>query len=255
MATKKESATPEEAIEAAMATATLASGASSLPSAGEVPPAFATGRVISSDILLPSDASMQAGMNLELAGNPYCSPAAKMQAEQIAGALATQAPAAPPAQVAVGAETINIPSTVRTYPHRLHSQNATRAKALWTAFTGDEHRATLAKLAAQAGHSADPFVYLAQALIALIEIDNWYPTKQADTPDFNPAEKDPQHSTRQGLIEWAGPDLARLIVRDSERLNISIIGVLQQMYSRLDEKKQEQLRKIQLTETSQQWAE
>lgn len=250
MAGKKDVASPEDAIAAAMSTATLASGAASLPAPGDVPEALARGAVVASNIVLPNDATLQAGQYLEMASNSQCNPAAKMQAEQIAAALAAQAPPAPPTQVAIGQTTVAIPASVRLVPHRLHTLNASKARQLWSAFLGD-HKKRMAELAAQGGNAADPFVWLAQQLIALIEIDNWYGKKLKDTPSFDHNDQ----TTKQGLLEWAGPDLTRLIVRDAERLDISIVALLGQMFARLDEKKQAEIKTALMTETSSQWAE
>lgn len=247
-------ATPEDLIAEAMAEATLSSGASSLPPADQVPEAFAMGPVLTSAVPEVSEAIIAGTQHAAIVDNPFTPPDVKALAEQMSGALATKAPPAPPVQIGLGQDARIMPSSVRTYAHNLHSTNNLRAKALWDAFVG-EHRRMVAVLAQQGGFQRHPFVYLSQAVWQLIELDNWMPKKGANDADFNQTEKDQNSPIYRGLVEWAGPDNARIIVRLAEQVNVSIMVLLYQAYAQLQTKKEALLHKTLTTETVEQWAQ
>lgn len=252
MAKTKEEAT--DLIAAAMADATVKSGAHQLPPSGEVPLALTGGVPAISQILMPNEALIKSGQDAALADNPFCPANVKMQAEQISRSLALEAPPPPPVQVGVGSTQRMVPASVRTSPSRLHQVNNVKAKALWTAFTG-AHKPTLARLAAQKGFVQVPFVWLAQALWALIDIEGWYPTKREGDPDFTLEDKDPSGPIHAGLSEWAGIDLTRQIMLTCERLNIGVLAALAQMFEQLDKKQRDELGKTQITQTVDEWAQ
>lgn len=243
-----------DAIAEAMAAASAASGAASLPS--EVPEALAFGVVAAnkSPYHLGNAVLESATQTAELMANPNCPPDVRLIAQQMATALAAQAPAPPPVQVGIGQSTVMVPASVRLNAHNLHKTNPRQAKLLWDGFVGDQKK-QMAILAAKSGFLRDPFVWLAQALVNLIQIQSWQPTKAAGDREFDPSERDTAGPQYQGLIAWAGQDLARAIVNICEAKNVSVLSGLRQMYIELERQKQEELSRAQSMGTVEQWAE
>lgn len=254
MGRQKEGApTAEELINQALAQAAIDSGATSLPAPSEVPEAYSTGGIISNAVANPSQEIIAGGMNSVVAENPHCPPMLRQQALALEQALSVAAPPAPPVQVAFGSHTLIVPASLREAPNRLHTTNATRAQALWNVFVGED-KATMAKLAAQKGYVQKPFVFLAQAIFQLIELESFFPTKGEGTDPFHITEKDPGGAFQKGLVEWAGPDLARVITRTCEMVGVSILGGLKQCYARLEEKRVNELHAAQTRETVDEWS-
>ena len=260
-ATKDVSA--EDAIAEAMGAAAVSSGANALPPAGEVPVAWSHGVAVASPqpYQFGDQTIEQIGLESELMNNPNTPEYIKAMASQTAKALAERAPAPPPAQVAFGGTTYLVPASVRTVPDRLHRTNSRQAKALWDAFLGDQKK-QMAMMAAGAGFSQTPFVWLAQQLICQINMFGFQPVKQEGAgkekivyKDFHSSQKDPNGPIYRGLETWAGPDLARALVTICENKNVSILDGLAQMYRALDEKRAAELKHAQQVGTAQEWAE
>jgi hypothetical protein len=250
--TKDSTQSPEDMIAQALAEAQVTSGAASLPAAHEVPLATAAGAVVSNEVPVPSKDILAASMQIAAMDNPDCPAALKQQAAQVAEALSIAPPPAAPVQVGRGPNTIMVPPSIRTAPFELHTKNPNRAKALWNAFCGAEFKPTLARLAAQGGFTQWPFLYLAQAIFQLLEIDHFYIVKRESDNPFHPDEK--SGSIQAGLLEWAGGDVARILTRACEQAGVSILDGLKQCYSELERKQKAVVEQTQKAETTQEWA-
>jgi hypothetical protein len=247
--------TPEDLIAQAMAQAAIDSGANALPPAGEVPIALAAGRVMASEVPEITDSVIAAARHASVLDlGDHCPPDVADMAKALSSTLATKAPPPPPVQVGRGDNARMMPATVRTFPAALHESNSTMAKQLWNAFLGP-HKRTVAILAQQAGFVRQPFVWLSQALWALIELDNWKPKKVETDQPFDVAEEASDSAMQRGLVTAFGPDNARLITRLAEQVGISVISLLYHAFAQLAANKQAHLRKAQISETVEQWAE
>ncbi len=251
---RTDSPSSEGLIAQAMAEATIKSGAATFPAPQDVPEARSFGPVVATKVNEVSETMIAGTQHLALAENPHCPPDIKALAEMTGNALATKAPPAPPVQIGIGSDARIMPASVRVAPATLHASNSTRAKALWTAFLGN-YKKQVAVLAQQSGFVREPFVFLSQQLWQLIELENWVPVKVDTDQPFDISEKDPASAVYRGLVEWAGGDNARLVVRMAEQVGISVLSVLYHAYDRLEQKKNELLHKAQTASTVTEWAE
>jgi len=228
-------------IDRAMSQGARQAGTASLPS--EVNLTGGHGEVVRNDTAIGSgDAVLylppaaEAARQAQTAEHPtvqQLDPVQAMMSKQLAGALAAQQTQRPATAIKLGNFQRSMPSSVTEVPHRLHESQNDLAKQLWKIFCGKDRR-ILSQLAAKSGHPSEPFVWLNQAIFAMLDLESWLPATNGSTKPFNKSDRSPSESFYRGLIAWSGLDNARLLLQTCERERIDTLECLKQMYAELE---------------------